>query len=126
MDALFDPVQDPSKMGRISERIRTQAHRSSHLYHSVTAIGSKAKALTAVHGPAAWAADGPFWQLHALDARILLLGVSYLTCTFFHLIEQLVQVPYRQWSKVDATMRDRDGNERPLPTRVFSQKFPRQ
>ena len=59
------------------------------MYHSVTAIGREAEKITSALAPSAWAGDGAFWQLVELDARILLLGVTYRACTFFHVIEQL-------------------------------------
>ena len=119
---VFDPARDPSEMGLITEETRTRqdAQRSCHLLHSVAALGSRAGEITALHGPSAWAADGPFWKLHELDAQILLLGVPYLRCTYFHLLEQLVQVRYRRWSEVEAHVRTQDGSLRPLPTFVYS------
>ena len=98
-DPIFDPQHDRSEMGAITEAVRTRAgaRRSCHLLHSVAALGAQAAEITAVHGPSAWAADGPFWQLYEQDARLLLLGVPYLRCTWFHVIEQLVQVRYREW-----------------------------
>ena len=118
---VFDPAGDQSEMGRISEVVRTRrgARRSRHLLHSVAALGPDAEELTARHGPSAWAADGPFQRLLEVDASILLLGVPYLRCTFFHVVEQLMQVPYRTWLHVDARARCPDGTERPLPTRAF-------
>ena len=119
--ALFDPATDSSGMGLISETVRThpQALRSVHMYHSVTAIGREAEKITSALAPSAWAGDGAFWQLVELDARILLLGVTYRACTFFHVIEQLVQVPYRHWVEEEIRLRDRDGTERPLMSSNF-------
>lgn len=116
--AIFDPARDPSEMGRLTETVRTRAGaaRSRHLVHSVAALGPHAKQITAVQGAAAWAADGPFWQLFVLDARILLLGVPYLRCTYFHVIEQLVQVSYRRWRSRAAMIRESNGAVRDLPT----------
>jgi len=124
LDPVFDPIQDPSEMGRITEVTRTRpgARRSHHLLHSAAALGSPAEELTAVHGPSAWAADGPFWKLYELDAHILMLGVPYLRCTFFHVIEQLVQVRYRRWREVEASVREPDDQKRPLPMFGYSPK----
>ncbi|MCY4083077.1 MAG: AAC(3) family N-acetyltransferase [Caldilineaceae bacterium] len=123
-DPIFDPALDPSEMGRLTEETRTRpgARRSLHLVHSVAALGAHAREMTASHGPSAWAEDGPFWKLHELDGYILLLGVPYLRCTFFHLMEQLVRVPYRQWREVEAQIREPDGSLRPLPTLTFGPK----
>ena len=124
LNPVFDPVRDPSEMGRITEVARTRpgARRSHHLLHSVGALGAHAQEITAVHGPSAWAADGPFWKLYELNAHILMLGVPYLRCTFFHVIEQLVQVRYRQWREVEARVREQDGRKRPLPMFGYSPK----
>ncbi len=121
---VFDPVRDPSEMGRISEvtRLRPGARRSHHLLHSVAALGAQAEAITAHHGPSAWAADGPFWQFFAQDATIVMLGVPYLRCTFFHMLEQLVQVTYRHWVDKEARIRTEDGQEHPLPTAIYRPK----
>lgn len=121
LEPIFDPQHDRSEMGAITEAVRTRAgaRRSCHLLHSVAAVGAQTAEITAVHGPSAWAADGPFWQLYEQDARILLLGVPYLRCTWFHVIEQLVQVRYREWLAKKAWLRQTDGQLLPLPTWTY-------
>jgi len=123
-DPVFDLQQDQSEVGAISEAVRQRvgARRSCHLLHSVAALGKQAEAICAVHGPSAWAADGPFWQLAECEASVVLLGVPYLRCTWFHVIEQLVQVPYREWVEKSAWMRDAHGRVQPLPTRIYRPK----
>lgn len=123
-EPIFDPQHDRSEMGAITEAVRTRAgaRRSCHLLHSVAALGAQAAEITAVHGPSAWAADGPFWQLYEQDARILLLGVPYLRCTWFHVIEQLVQVRYREWLAKAAWVRRAAGQCAPLPTWQYRSK----
>ena len=125
---VFDPRRDPSQMGAISEEARRLpgAKRSCHYLHSVAAAGPRCGELTCRHGASAWAADGPFWQLFELDADILLLGVPYTRCTQFHVVEQMVKVPYRQWVPVEAEVVEADGSRRKLPTCAYSpgQGFP--
>jgi aminoglycoside 3-N-acetyltransferase len=118
---IFDVAKTPSEMGAISEaaRRRTEARRSAHLIHSIAAIGPAAEEITRVQGPSAWACDGPFWQLHERDAKIVLLGVPYLRCTYFHVVEQLVQTPKRVFREIEARVRLPDGTLGPLPTRAF-------
>src|SRR5206468_807693 len=114
---IYDPANDPSEMGRISETVRTRpgAQRSRHVVHSLAALGHHAERIAGVQGPSAWSADGPFWQLYELDARIIMLGVPYLRCTFFHLVEQMVVTPYRQWREFEARVRESDGTLGVLP-----------
>ena len=99
-----------------------EARRSLHYLHSVAAAGPRGAELTCRHGASAWAADGPFWQLFELDADILLLGVPYTRCTQFHVVEQMVQVPYRHWVPVEAQVREADGSRRNLPTCAYTPK----
>ncbi|MCX6043513.1 MAG: AAC(3) family N-acetyltransferase [Chloroflexi bacterium] len=121
---IFDPQQDRSEMGAISEAVRQRAlaRRSVHLLHSVAALGAQATEICAVQGASAWAADGPFWQLYEQNATLLLLGVPYLRCTWFHVIEQLVQVSYREWVAKDARVRTENGQIEALPTRIYRPK----
>lgn len=121
---VLDMERDRSGMGRITEVVRTRpgALRSRHLLHSVAALGARAQEVISCHGPSAWAADGPFWKLYELNAKILLLGVPYLRCTFFHMLEQMVQVSYRQWIDIEAHVREQDGSEQKLPTQIFVPK----
>jgi aminoglycoside N3'-acetyltransferase len=45
--------------------------------------------------------------------------VPYLRCTYFHVVEQLVQTPKRVFREIDARLRWPDGALTPLPTRAF-------
>ena len=122
---IFDPMNDPSEMGRITEvsRLNADSLRSHHLLHSVSAIGKHALGITKVHGPSAWAADGPFGKLYELDAYVLMLGIDWTTCTYFHVVEQLVQVPYRYWQNVNGHILKTDGTTQSLPTHMFTPKL---
>lgn len=116
---IFDPANDPSEMGQISEaaRVRPDTLRSHHMMHSVSALGPHAAEITSHHGASAFAGDSPFWKVYELGGRIMLLGVPYLRSTFFHVIEQLVQVEYRGPRRlVEERIRDENGTERPLLT----------
>lgn len=119
---VFDPTTDPSGLGKISEAVRTHRVAMRTAEGSVAAIGHNAGEITAAFGPSFWAGDGPLWQLYALDARILLLGVTYRTCTFFHVIEQLVQVSYREWVTEEGFVREPDGDMRRFTIRMYPQK----
>ena len=95
---VFDPASTPCWTGRIPEtfRHRPAAVRSLHPTHSVAAIGARARALTAGHeysvtpcGP-----DSPYGRLAESGGAILLLGVTHASNTSYHLVEELVGVPY--------------------------------
>jgi aminoglycoside 3-N-acetyltransferase len=124
LNLTFDPLNDPSEMGRITEEVRLNVDsvRSHHLLHSMSALGKYALDITKVHGASAWAADGPFGKLYELDSYVLMLGVDWTTCTYFHVVEQLVQVSYRCWQNVDALILQSDGTTASLPTHMFTPK----
>lgn len=119
---VFDLAQTPSGMGQITEvtRRRPGAIRSPHFISSVAAIGPLAEVIACQHDHSQWGCDGPYWQLYAHDARILMLGVAYARCTQFHFVEQLVVARYREWYHHDVLLRDGDGTERSLTQSRFS------
>jgi aminoglycoside 3-N-acetyltransferase len=93
----WDREKTPSLMGRISETFRTMPGtlRSNHAAHSICARGKKAELLCRRPYKTGFGPDSPFKTLLELDAIILLMGVSYQVCTFFHLLEAEAGVPYR-------------------------------
>ncbi|MFF2719275.1 aminoglycoside N(3)-acetyltransferase [Streptomyces sp. NPDC058011] len=87
----FDPALTPApSMGALAETVRTAAgaERSGHPQTSFSAIGPAAGKLLAGHRPDCHLGeDSPLARLYEADARILLLGTGYATCTAFHLGE---------------------------------------
>lgn len=83
----------PSRaMGRIAECFRTcpGVLRSDHPQVSFVAKGRLAQAVTAQHAlPPGLGPDSPLGALYRCQAKILLLGVGYSSCTSFHLAEVL-------------------------------------
>lgn len=96
----FDPRRTPSwRMGRIAEAVRRRpgARRSSHPQTSFTAVGRLSREITSVHRLASQLGeDSPLAALEAVDAKVLLLGVGFESCSAFHLAEyRLPQSPRR-------------------------------
>jgi len=83
-------------MGVIAETVRTwpNARRSDHPQTSFTALGSRAEFITSGHK---WGCrlgeDSPLARLEDVEARVLLLGVGYESCTAFHLAEYRSPTP---------------------------------
>ena len=113
---VFDPPHTPSYMGSISEAARRhpKARRSTHLLHSVAAIGPLAETIATSGGASAWDADSPMRQVLDRDGAFLLLGVPYQNLTAVHLCEVEFDVPYRKSRVVTAKMRNADGSIVPL------------
>lgn len=124
---VFDVRRTPSRVGLLTEMFRRSAGavRSVHPTHPVAAWGRQALDLVEGHsrsntpcGP-----DTPYGRLLGLDGKILLLGVSIDTFTFFHAIEAKLEdrMPYSPFTQeiFEAKSRDLDGHELVTRTRLF-------
>jgi aminoglycoside 3-N-acetyltransferase len=114
-EVVFDLVHTPSNTGRITEdfRRRSEAIRSEHICHSVAAIGPHSQ-LVMGEGVRAFGEGSSFDALTRLDAQYLLLGVDFNVCTALHAVEELMQVPYREYRDfVGASVVHPDGRRTP-------------
>ena len=88
----YDPVRSPTRdMGAIPELFRSWPGvvRSVHPNFSVAAHGPQAVHIAQPHAPDdPFGPDSPYARLYDLDARILMLGTAYDTCTMLHLAER--------------------------------------
>ncbi len=92
----------PSCVGRITEvlRHRPAAVRSDHGTHSVSAIGPRARVLTANHGatglrlgpwgPRAFARVSPWQKFYDWNVAYCFLGVNFHYNTMVHLVETML------------------------------------
>jgi aminoglycoside 3-N-acetyltransferase len=99
-EPAFDAAATPTRiMGAIPELFRTLpgTRRSDHPHVSFAARGKHADAITAGHGLAnSLGETSPLARLHALDARILLLGVGHANNSSIHLAEYRTRFPTRK------------------------------
>jgi aminoglycoside 3-N-acetyltransferase len=109
----LDVENEPSCVGRISEVFRTgfATHRSRHITHSVSAAGKRAAYFTEDHCRTAFEEKSAFRKLVDSNGLVLLMGVDYNRCTFFHAIESALPVPYLGMvARPDARLRLPDGS----------------
>jgi aminoglycoside 3-N-acetyltransferase len=89
----FDVDLSPTRgMGRIAELFRTlpESIRSNHPQVSFSASGKYAKVIIDNHQlTPQFGMNTPLGKLYELNAKVLLLGVNYDSCTSFHLAEAL-------------------------------------
>ncbi|KAF4834858.1 SPBc2 prophage-derived aminoglycoside N(3')-acetyltransferase-like protein YokD [Colletotrichum tropicale] len=121
----YDPrITRTRGVGAIPEMLRNWpgAMRSAHPQTSFAAVGPKADEITAGHAlDCRLGENSPLAKLEQLEARILLLGTAFDTCTAFHLAEYRNVAPLesnsfaaivdgsRQWVTVrDITLNDDD------------------
>lgn len=105
----YDPALTPApSMGALAETVRTAAGagRSAHPQTSFAALGPDAARLLAGHrADCHLGEDSPLARLYEADARILLLGTGYATCTAFHLGEYRMPGPPRRSYRCVVTSR---------------------
>ncbi len=105
----YDPAVTPApSMGALAETVRTAAGagRSAHPQTSFAALGPGAGPLLAGHrADCHLGEDSPLARLYEADARILLLGTGYATCTAFHLGEYRMDRPPRRSYRCVVTAR---------------------
>jgi aminoglycoside 3-N-acetyltransferase len=86
----FDRDTTKSGAGAIAETVRKSpgAFRSDHPQSSFAAVGPEAEYLMADHRlESHLGEDSPLAKLYKMDARVLMIGVGYRSCTAFHLAE---------------------------------------
>lgn len=99
----WDPDTTPSTVGWLTEFFRTLpgTYRSDHYSHSVAARGRNARAFVAGHRDrtgrsSPWDRDpwgrtygenSPMARAYAAGGKVLMLGVTYETSTYIHLVE---------------------------------------
>jgi len=97
-EPIIDPAADRSEMGAITEAIRRRpdARRSTAFRHSFAAVGRRADVIANVDPRLApFDLRSAFGVMLALDAQVLLIGVTYSNSTSHHFAEWMSDVPYR-------------------------------
>jgi aminoglycoside 3-N-acetyltransferase len=115
-DPIIDPGNDCSTMGAITEaaRRRPEALRSTAYRHSIASIGPRAHVITDTD-PSLSPFDlrSSFGVMAALDAQVLLCGVTYSSSTSHHFAEWVCDVPYRETITKHVMLRRPDGSTVP-------------
>lgn len=109
----FDIRSTPSEMGVLSEYIRQHKDsiRSPHPMQSIAGIGYRAEETCKRDTRTAYSADGPIEHLYDRGAKVLCLGVPFMSSPL-HYVEEQCEVPYRYWKEFEGEYTDRSGKTR--------------
>lgn len=128
---LFDPRRDGTNLGRLpSEFLRYPGiERSIHPTHSVSAFGPAAKYVTEDHhrAPSIFGDGSPWQRCHALNARVLGIGISMGPVTIYHMLEDKLldkfPLPVRMQETWHLPCKDWDGNSLTVPVAPLDPAF---
>lgn len=108
----FDIKETPSRMGVLSETARQypDSVRSGHPLFSFVALGSN-RELFDINNLSGYGEGSPFSVLRRLSGKIGVLGLpNSQGNTFFHHVEEMLQVPYRFYKEFRGKYTDWQGN----------------
>lgn len=111
--APFDKRNTPSHMGVLTEagRMHPQAVRTGHPIYSFAAIGFAAEKFRQVDNFSGYGNDSPFAMLRQMNGRIAVLDLpDQNSMTFYHHVEEMIEVEYRYHKKFTANYTDESGN----------------
>ena len=76
--------------------------RTRNPLHSFLACGKEAPALAGLNNKSSFGQDSPFGFLHSYQAKMAILGTSIANAfTFVHYVEELNQVRYRKYKRIN-------------------------
>ena len=124
---VFDARRAPSRMGLLTELFRRTrgVERSLHPTHPVAVWGRRTEFMVKDHhaSPTPCGRHTPYGRLLDCDGKVLLLGTSIRTLTFYHCVEELLEseFPESPFTKEEFVLKSRDaaGNIYETRTRLF-------
>lgn len=111
----FDIDKTPSTVGVLTEYFRTNystCRSTSPPYHSICARGKNAELVSKIKSISSFGENSFFQYLLDIDAKYLLIGVSFDAVPSFHWIEEKVQVPYRFWKNFKGNVIRQNGSQK--------------
>jgi aminopeptidase-like protein len=120
--APFDVRSTPSQMGILTEAGRRfpGAVRTGHPVYSFAAIGRRAGDFAGLANKSAYGDDSPFAMLHRADGKIGVLDLpDRHSMTFYHYVEERLQVPYRYYKDFTGDYADASGRASRETFRIY-------
>lgn len=109
----FDKKNTPSHMGALTEegRMHPLAVRTGHPIYSFAAIGFNADKFKSIDNFSGYGSDSPFAVLKKMNGRIAVLDLpDQNSMTFYHHVEEMLEVEYRYHKTFSADYTDELGN----------------
>ncbi|MBE1295627.1 AAC(3) family N-acetyltransferase [Phycobacter azelaicus] len=116
----FDMRSSPSHMGALTEAARQdpRAIRTGHPVYSFAVIGAHAEVFRDLCNSSGYGTDSPFAMLRRMQGKIAVLDLmGQNSMTFYHHVEEILDVDYRYHKAFTAPYTDHNGIE---TTRTFS------
>lgn len=108
----FDIRTTPSQMGVLTEYARKAPNfiRTKHPVYSFAVCGKYALEFEKLENKSAYAQNSPFGLLKEMDGKIAVLDLpDQHSMTFYHHIEECLNVPYRFHKEFTANYTDKEG-----------------
>jgi len=108
----YDVKKTPSKMGIISELVRTDLNskRTFDPVFSFSILGKYRDYLANLRYEHSFGPNSVFAKLRELNAKIMIIGLSYNeSVTFFHHIEEIQGCDYRYFKEFEGEIIDNNG-----------------
>lgn len=110
----FDIRESPSHMGALTEAARKHpsAVRTGHPIYSFAVIGAKSNEFKGIDNFSGYGADSPFALLREMQGKIAVLDLpDQNSMTFYHHVEEMLEVDYRYHKVFSGNYVDSLGNE---------------
>ncbi len=108
----FDIRSTPSQMGALTETARSHpaAVRTGHPIYSYAVLGARRNDFRGVNNFSGYGQDSPFGIVHRSGGKIAVLDLpDQNSMTFYHYIEEALNVPYRYHKTFTGTYIGTDG-----------------
>ncbi len=109
---FFDVRKTPSRMGALTEAARQneEAVRTGHPMYSFAVVGRQKNVFRGLDNRSGYGEDSPFALLRRLGGKIAAIDVYDSECmTFYHHVEEMMQVSYRYYKDFDGIYVDAEG-----------------
>lgn len=108
----FDIRNTPSQMGALTEagRFHPQAVRTGHPIYNVAAIGKASREFRGLVNFSGYGEESPFALVHKMKGKVAVLDVvENDSVTFYHYVEEMLNVPYRFHKRFVGDYTDHNG-----------------